>query len=178
MTDPTSAPLALIAKLRLEHNTESFECGYGELNRFLKSFALASQQANSAQTYVATRGNAVIGYYSLAVGAVEREGAPERVTKGLARHLVPVMVLARLAVDVQEQGKGIGQGLLKDALLRTAQAADIAGIRALFVVAKDDSAKAFYEHFNFDPSPTTPYQLFLVMKDLKRLTTAERPLSS
>lgn len=169
MTGSASFPLAPIAKLRIEHNTEPFECGYDELNRFLKKFALTNQKANSAQTYVATRGGVVIGYYSLAVGAVEREGAPERVGKGLARHPIPVMILARLAVDVQEQGKGIGQGLLKDALLRTAQAADIAGIRALFVVAKDDSAKTFYEHFNFDPSSTAPYQLFLVMKDLKRL---------
>ena len=79
------------------------------------------------------------------------------------------MVLARLAVDVAEQGKGIGKGLLKDALLRTARAADIAGIRALFVVAKDDAARAFYERFDFDPSPADPHQLFLVMKDLRRL---------
>lgn len=93
---------------------------------------------------------------------------PARVGKGLAHHLVPVMVLARLAVDRREQGLGIGKGLLKDALLRTAQAADIAGIRALFVVAKDDQAKAFYEHFAFDSNPTDPYRLFLVMKDLKK----------
>ena len=82
---------------------------------------------------------------------------------------MPVLVLARLAVDVTEQGKGLGKGLLKDALLRTAQAADIAGIRALFVAAKDEAARAFYERFDFDPSPADPYQLFLVIKDLKRL---------
>lgn len=162
-------PLAAIGKLHSRHETRAFDCGREELNRFLKKFALASQQANSAQTYVAARGGVVVGYYSLAVGAVEREAAPQRVAQGLARHAVPVMVLARLAVDVTEQGKGLGKGLLKDALLRTAQAADIAGIRALFVAAKDEAARAFYERFDFDPSPADPYQLFLVIKDLKRL---------
>jgi GNAT superfamily N-acetyltransferase len=169
VTDAASLLLSPVEKLRIDHETEPFDCGREELNRFLKKFALASQQADSAQTYVATRGRVVVGYYSLAVGAAERRVAPERVGKGLARHLVPVMVLARLAVDAREQGLGIGKGLLKDALIRTARAADIAGIRALFVAAKDDEARAFYEHFNFAPSPADPFQLFLVLKDLKRL---------
>lgn len=169
MIGAASVPLTPVEKLRIEHDTDSFDCGFEELNRFLKKFAFASQQANSAQTYVTTRGGIVVGYYSLAVGAAERQSVPERVRKGLARHLIPVMVLARLAVDLREQGRGIGKGLLKDALLRTSQAADIAGIRALFVAAKDERARAFYEHFNFDPSPADPYQLFLIMKDLKSL---------
>jgi len=163
-----TAPLSPVEKLCTAHDTGPFDCGHEERNRFLKKFALAGQQANSAQTYVATRGDVVVGYYSLAVGGAAHRTVPARVGKGLARHLVPVMVLARLAVDCREQGLGIGKGLLKDALLRTAQAADIAGIRALFVVAKDDQAKAFYEHFAFDSSPTDPYRLFLVMKDLKK----------
>lgn len=169
MMGPVSVPLSPVEKLKSEHDTEPFDCGREELNRFLKKFALASQQANSAQTYATTRGGVVVGYYSLAVGAAERQAVPERVGKGLARHLIPVMVLARLAVDVREQGRGVGKGLLKDALIRTAQAADIAGIRALFVAAKDEGARAFYEHFNFDPSPADPFQLFLLMKDLKSL---------
>ena len=158
-----------IEKLGLTHNVEAFDCGKEELNRFLKRFALASQQAHSAQTYVAVRDGCVVGYYSLAVGGVEHEAAPPRVSKGLARHLIPVMVLARLAVDQREQGKGTGKGLFKDALLRTAAAADIAGIRALFVTAKDEDAMRFYERYNLDPSPTDPLQFFLVMKDLKRI---------
>lgn len=162
-------PLAPIAKLAIGHETEGFDCGKEELNRFLQRFALASQQANSAHTYVATRGKRVVGYYSLTVGGVEHEAAPDRVGKGLARHMIPVMVLARLAIDQSERGQGLGKGLLKDALRRTAAAADIAGIRALFVTAKDDDAQRFYEHYNFDPSPADPRQLFLVMKDLKRL---------
>lgn len=161
--------LSPIAKLGLVHNVEAFDCGKEELNRFLKRFALAGQQAHSAQTYVAARDGRVVGYYSLAVGGVEHEAAPPRVGKGLARHLIPVMVLARLAVDQSEQGKGVGKGLFKDALLRTAAAADIAGIRALFVTAKDEDAMRFYARYNLDPGPADPMQFFLVMKDLKRM---------
>jgi GNAT superfamily N-acetyltransferase len=79
------------------------------------------------------------------------------------------MLLARLAVDRREQGRGLGQALLKDALLRTAQAAEIAGMRALLVHAKDDAARAWYESLDFEPSPTDPYHLFLLMKDLRAL---------
>ena len=108
-------------------------------------------------------------YYSLAVGQAGHEDAPRRITEGLGRYPVPLMVLARLTVRQSEQGCGWGSSLLKDALRRTAQAADIAGIRALFVHAKDEEARAFYEHFNFRPSPTDPYHLFLLMKDITRL---------
>lgn len=158
-----------IAKFASAHETTAFDCGNEHLNRFLKLSALVSQLSNSAQTYVALRGNRVVGYYSLAVGGVEHQAAPGRVSKGLARHLIPVMVLARLAVDKTEQGNGLGKGLLKDALRRTALAADIAGIRAMFVTAKDDAAERFYRYFDFDPSPANPRQFFLVMKDLTRL---------
>ena len=169
MSGDAQEALAPIAKLAVGHEVDGFDCGKEELNRFLKRFALAGQQAHSAQTYAAARGKRVVGYYSLAVGGVEHKAAPERVGKGLARHMIPVMVLARLAIDVREQGQGLGKGLLKDALRRTAAAADIAGIRALLVTAKDDDARRFYEHYDFDPSPADPHELFLVMKDLKRL---------
>jgi hypothetical protein len=83
----------------------------------------------------------VRGYYSLAAGSVTHDEATERVKKGLARHPIPVILLARLAVDVSLQGKGVGPALLKDALLRVASAADTVGARALLVHAKDDNAK-------------------------------------
>ena len=169
MSGDAQEALDPIIKLAVGHAVDGFDCGKEELNRFLKRFALAGQRANSAQTYVAARGKRVLGYFSLAVGGVEHEGAPKRVSKGLARHMIPVMVLARLAIDLREQGQGLGKGLLKDALRRTAAAADIAGIRALFVTAKDDDARRFYEHYDFDPSPADPHDPFLVMKDLKRL---------
>lgn len=95
------------------------------------------------------------------------ESAPPRVVKGMARHPVPVMVLARLAVDRNHQGQGLGRALLKDALLRTVQAADIAGIRCLLVHAKDDRARQWYRSWEFESSPTDPYHLFLLLKDIK-----------
>ena len=95
----------------------------------------------------------MLAYYSLAAGAVEHADAPLRVGKGLARHPIPVMLLARLAVDLTWQGRGLGKALVKDALLRTAAAADIAGIRALLVHAKDDEARGWYEALEFEPSP-------------------------
>jgi hypothetical protein len=119
-----------------------------------------------------------VAYYSLAVGGVEPQAAPPRVTKGLARHLIPVLVLPRLAVDRAEQRRGLGKGLLKDALRRTAAAADIAGIRALFVTAKDEEARRFCAHYDFDPGPDDPHRLFLVMKDLKRLIEGGKKSSS
>lgn len=156
-----------IGKLQRSHGVESFDCGREALNRFLIRYAWQNQQAEASQTYVALAGPDVVGYYTLVVGHVEYEGAPERLTKGLARHPVPMMLLARLAVATGWQGKGLGAGLLKDAMLRTLQAADIAGIRAFAVHAKDDHAKSFYQHFGFVASPSDPYHLFRLLKDIR-----------
>ncbi len=158
-----------VEKLRADHPIEAFDCGREELNRYLLRFAWANQQAGAAQTYVGLVGDAVVGYYTLAVGQVTREKAPERLTKGLARHPVPVMLLARLAVSGKAQGQGIGKGLLRDAMLRTLQAADIAGIRAFAVHAKDEEARRFYERFDFIPSPVDPMHLFVLLKDVRRI---------
>ena len=158
----------VIEKLRREHSLDRFDCGKDELNRFLKRQAWNNQQSHSAQTYVLARELSVLGYYSLAAGSVRHEDATERVKKGLARHPIPVILLARLAVDMSLQGKGVGPALLKDALLRAAGAADTIGARALLLHAKDDNAKGFYEHFDFEPSPSDPYHLLLIMKDLLR----------
>jgi GNAT superfamily N-acetyltransferase len=160
-----------IEKLTRQHAVASFDCGNEALNRFLPRFALNNQQANASQTYLGLADDAIIGFYMLVVGEVSFEGAPMRLTKGLARHYVPIMLIARLAVSVSWQGKGIGAGLLKDAMLRTLNAADIAGIRALAVHAKDDTARAFYEHFEFVPSPSDPLHLFVLIKDLVRVVS-------
>ena len=166
---PGQEGLSPVEKLDATHDVESFACGKEPLDRFLKRFALANQKADSARTYVACRGLTVLAYYSLAAGAVEHADAPLRVGKGLARHPIPVMLLARLAVDLTWQGRGLGKALVKDALLRTAAAADIAGIRALLIHAKDDEARGWYEALEFEPSPTDPYHLFLLMKDLRAM---------
>lgn len=161
---------AAVRKLRATDQVDAFDCGQAALNQFLQRYALVNQKANSAQTYVCCRGDTVAGFYSLAVGSVDPEAAPSRVAKGLARHPVPVMILARLAVDKAHQRKGLGQALLKDALLRTAQAADIAGIRCLLIHARDDAAREWYSSWEFEPSPTDPYHLFLMLKDLKGMS--------
>jgi predicted N-acetyltransferase YhbS len=98
---------------------------------------------------------------------VDWANAPERVGKGLARHPVPVMLLARLAVNLEQQQCGIGKALLKDAVLRTVQAADIAGVRAMLVHTKDDAARQWYLRWEFEASPTNPLHLFLLLKDMQ-----------
>ena len=104
------------------------------------------------------------------VGQVEYGDAPERLVKGMPRYPVPIMILARLAVASMAQGRGLGAGLLRDAMLRTVQAADIAGIRAFVTHAKNDQARAFYEHFDFVPLVTDPYHLYCLIKDIRRFT--------
>jgi GNAT superfamily N-acetyltransferase len=161
-----------IEKLDRRHDVDAFDCGKEPLNRFLQRYALQNQKAGASQTYVGLRGETVVGYTTLVVGEVGCEQAAERLKKGLARHPVPVMVLARLAVATSEQGKGLGAGLLKDAVLRTLRAADIAGIRALVMHAKDEEAKAFYERYDFKASPTDPFHLYILLKDLRAGQTA------
>jgi len=156
-----------IEKLQRTHDLGTFDCGQEDLNRFLIRYAFQNQQAEASQTYVALSDGVIVGYYTLVVGQVEYSDAPERLSKGLARHPVPIMLLARLAVSVTFQGKGLGAGLLKDAMLRTLQAADIAGIRAFAVHAKDDDARSFYERFDFVSSPSDPYHLFRLLKDVR-----------
>jgi GNAT superfamily N-acetyltransferase len=128
-----------------------------------------TQGASAAQTYVGLVNDALVGYYSLAAGQVEYADAPERLREGLARHPVPIMLLARLAVHKDWQGKSIGRALLRDSVLRTIQAANIAGVRALAVHAKDDNARQYYEQFDFIPSPTDPLHLFVLLKDLRKI---------
>lgn len=158
-----------VSKLKAGDRVSSFDCGSPALNEFLQRYALINQKAGGALTYVCCKGGEVVGFYSLVVGSVEPGAAPARVVKGLARHPVPVIILARLAVDRAHHRAGLGSALLKDALLRVVQAADIAGVRALLVHAKDDDARSWYEKWEFERSPTDPYHLFLLLKDLKAL---------
>lgn len=169
MTAPGYEP---VRKLGPEDSVDVFDCDQPALNQFLKRYALVNQKAGSAQTYVSCKSGKVLGFYSLAVGSVEREDAPHRVVKGLARHPVPVMILARLAVDHAHQRKGLGRALLKDALMRTLQVADIVGIRALIVHAKNEAARRWYAGWEFEPSPIDPYHLFLLLKDLKAIAVS------
>lgn len=158
-----------IEKLRPPLPIDAFDCGTEALNRYLIRHAWQNQQAGASQTYIALDGDIVVGYYTLAVGQVAYEDAADRLKKGLARPPVPVILLARLAVHHARQGRRLGSGLLKDALKRTLQAADIAGIRAFVVHAKDDDARAFYKRFDFAEAPTDPFHLYILLKDVRSL---------
>jgi hypothetical protein len=155
-----------IQKLTAQDQVDDFSCGRPELDIYLKRFSLLNQKSGSAVTYVLKRGKTVIGFYSLAVGSVEHRTAPPRVIKGLARHPIPIMLLARLAVSMGFQRQRVGQILLRDAIVRTAQAGDIAGIRALIVHAKDDETRNWYLAQGFYTSPTDPMHLFVLFKDI------------
>lgn len=156
-----------IEKLGPTHIVSGFASGSDALDRFIVRSALQSQRAGASTTYVACDETDVLGYYTLVVGQVAFEDAAERLRKGLARHPVPVMILARLAVDLRHRGCRLGQRLLRDAMLRTLQAADIAGIRAFLVHAKDEAASAFYRRFDFVPAPTDPLHLYVLLKDVR-----------
>jgi GNAT superfamily N-acetyltransferase len=154
------------------HDVSAFDCGVQRLNDYLQKYALTNHQNRSARTYVAVRDEQVVGYYTLAAGSVDREETPRRVAQGQGQYPVPVILLARLAVDISERGHGLGGGLLKDAILRAAQAADVIGVRALLTHAKDEAARAFYEHFGFEPSPVNELHLFVLMKDVQKTLKA------
>lgn len=162
------APIA-IALLDDTHDVSAFDCGQPELNDWLRRFALVNQRSDSVRAYVAHRDGRVVGYYALTTGSADRSTVPTRIGRGLPNHPVPLIVLARFAVDRDEQGQGLGAALLKDALLQVVRAADTIGVRALVVHAKDDEARRFYEHFDFDPSPTDPLHLFLLLKDIRAI---------
>jgi GNAT superfamily N-acetyltransferase len=156
-----------IEKLHRRHAVDQFSCGQPELDRFLIRHALQGQQANSSQTYIALNEDEFVGFYTIVAGEVHHADAPERVVRGMPRHPIPLLVLARLAVHTRAQGRRIGAGLLLDALGRTLQVADVVGVRALAVHAKDERAVAFYRHFGFTSSPTDARHLFMIIKDIR-----------
>jgi GNAT superfamily N-acetyltransferase len=165
-----SQPEFIIESLTKAHDLSSFDCGAASLNEWLQRFAWQNQQADAARVYVAHRRDDVVaGYHSLTASSVRRDDAPARVAKGLANHPIGVALLGRLAVDLRQKGRGLGRALLLNALMRTAQAADTIGMRAMLVHAIDDDAKRFYLHFNFEVAPVDPMHLMLLMKDLRAL---------
>ncbi|MEV4419403.1 GNAT family N-acetyltransferase [Patulibacter sp. NPDC049589] len=156
--------------LTAAHATAAFTSGVESLDSWLRRHARAAVGAGSARTYVVVDRedeSRVVGYSALAAGGIEPRGVPGRVRAGMPRHPIPVVLLARLAVDERVQGRGLGAFLLADAMRRTLSAADAIGVRALVVHAVDDRARAFYERFGFAVSPTDPLHLVLLVKDLR-----------
>ena len=154
--------------LRGKHELGDFGCGEKSLDDWLHRHSRHAEAAGSARVFVTTDRERAVGYYALVVGQVEPRTGTARLLKGQpAGRAVPVVILARLAVDRRHQGSGIGRSMLQDALLRCTAAAKSVGIRAL-VVHSYAEARQFYERFGFEPSPSDPLHLILLMKDIER----------
>ena len=161
-------------KLSPDHDLSQFDCGEPALDDWLKRRALQNEESGASRTYVVCAGKRVVGYYALAVGAVAHSGAPGRIRRNMPDP-VPVMVLGRLAVDQTAQGHNSGHGLLRDAILRTIQAAEIAGIRAILVHAISERAKQFYVRSGFTPSPVDPMTLMITVAEATRSLSQKSP---
>jgi GNAT superfamily N-acetyltransferase len=155
-------------KLNEKHQLGDFSCGEVSLDLWLKQRAAKNEEMRASRTYVVCDGSKVIAYYCLAVGSVEHQRAPSKVKRNMPDH-VPVMILGRLAIDQKWQGKGIGRALLRDAVLRTLQAAEFAGIRAMLVHALNDSARSFYLSNGFHQSPVDPMTLIVTLDEIERI---------
>jgi GNAT superfamily N-acetyltransferase len=164
--------MATLRGLRaLERNDirDGFHCGVASLDTWLVEHAPTADAAGSARTYVVIddEQDRVVGYYALTVASLERDEATGRVSRGMPRHPIPAMLLARLAVDESVQGAGVGATLLADVMKRTLLVAEETGIRLLLVHAVDEEARGFYLHYGFEPSPSDPMNLQLLMKDIR-----------
>jgi len=154
--------------LGTSHRLEEFDCGKPALTDWLLHHARQAQGSGSARTFVTCNQNRVAGYYSLTVGQIDTLEAPERIRRGMGQYPIPLVILARLAVDLDYQKRGLGFSLLQDAIMRTIAIADQAGIRALLTHPIDAAADAFYRRFGFEPTPLQERQLILLLKDARR----------
>ena len=163
MGEVEAGELSAPERLNREHDLAQFACGEPELDDWLKQRALPNEEGGASRTYVVCAGRQVVGYYALAAGAAAHRDAPGRVRRNMPNP-IPVMVIGRLAIDLKLQGRGIGSALLRYAVLRTVQAAEIAGIRAILVHAINENAKRFYERLGFAASPTNPMTLIVTVQ--------------
>ena len=154
--------------LTASHDTLSFDCGKAPLNQFLQRYALVNQATGSARTFVSLSQGQISGYYSLAAASAEHAAVPPRISKGLAKHPIPMLLLARLAVDLKAQGNGLGRSLLQSVLGKYLQASEVIGCRALMVHAIDEAAIGFYQSYGFEPSPVDATHLYLLTKDVRK----------
>lgn len=160
--------------LEASHRLEEFDCGKPALTEWLLRHARQAQGSGSARTFVSCDGERVAGYYSLTVGQIDTLEAPERVRRGMGQYPIPLIILARLAIDLDYQKRGLGFSLLQDAIKRAIPVAENAGIRALLTHPLDAEAEAFYRRFGFEPTPENERQLILLLKDARRLVGASR----
>jgi len=159
-------------KLRAEHDFSEFDCGEPSLDDWLRRRALPKEESGPSRTYVVCAGQEVVGYYALAVGAVAHAEASSHVKRNMPDP-VPVTIIGRLTVHKDYHGKKIGPGLLRDAVLRTLQAAGIAGVRAILVHAISERARKFYEDSGFTPSPMDPMTLMITVAEAVKAFVGE-----
>lgn len=161
-----------IEPLRRDHDRTSFGCGEPELDGYLARFSRQNQESGVARTFVAASGAdpaRILGYYSLAVGAIDKANLPQQAARRFPNFPLPIARLARLAVDLSQQGKGLGEDLLLDALARCLRVSEEVGIVAVLIDAKHERAKAFYSRYEFDSLPDHPLTLWLPLAALRRL---------
>lgn len=156
-----------LERLGPDHDLGDFDSGNDVLDDWLRRHALAAQRMDSARTFVITRNDRVVGYFSLTMGSVRRADAPAKLARGLPGYPVGMVLLARLAVDHREQGKGVGALLLAEALHKAVVAGEAAAARLVVVDAIDDAAVRFYERFGFIAAPEHPRRLYRRMKDVR-----------
>ena len=150
------------------HVVSDFDCDKPSLNDWLKRYSLQAQQSGSAKTFVVCEETEVVAYFSLTLGQIDTFDAPDRVRQGMGQYPIPVIILARLAVDRQYKGLGLGTGVLKEAIKKALIIAEYAGVRALITHPLDEEAKTFYLRFGFVPSPTSQDLLVLLLKDARK----------
>ena len=151
-----------------DHDLSGFDCGNAELDRWLIDHALASQKADLARTYLALDGRTVAGYVSLTTGSIRREAAPKRYARGMPRHPIPIILIARLAVDRRHHGNRLGSRLLAEALRLAVTASDTAAARLVVVDAIDEQAAGFYRRWGFIEVPENPQRLFRKISEIRR----------
>jgi GNAT superfamily N-acetyltransferase len=156
-------------RLRREDNRDAFSSGVPELDDWLKRHAWQNQQADNAVTYAFVADGRVVGYYAVAMAAVSRTSVPEQFKLGHRPTQIPCILLARLAVDGEYQGQGLGRDLLKDALLRAVLLAQSIGAAAVLVHCRDEQAKTFYQSAgDFLQSPADELHLMIPVKTLRK----------
>lgn len=160
-----------IEPLSREHDRDAFDSGEPALDDFLRRHARQNQDKNVSRTYVAVRSGErrVLGFYTLASGAVDFEHLPDNVRKRLPRYPVPVVHLARLAVDRSVQGLRLGEFLLLDALRRAVGVADVLGVFAVEVAAKHERAREFYLRYDFRSFVDERLRLYLPIETIRKL---------
>lgn len=156
-------------ELRADDDVALFESGKPALDEWFRRFAKLAAGSGTAKTFVVCTSNGEIaGFYSIATGQINCVDATVRVAKGVGKHAIPVIVLARLAVDLKFQGLGVGHGLLKDCVSRVVKVREEVGVRALVTHAKNAEAAGFYAKFGFEQSPVNERQMMVLIKDLRQ----------